>query len=287
MTYIRCELNLSARTVLSYGSDLRQFDAYMQSRHADDYDPRLLQVTDLRLWVAHLASNGIAQRSIRRKIQTLRAFYTYLIKRHGATVNPAAELVPARLPKSLPRIVSSDVTRRVIDADIDPADHTAFRDRLIVDLLYSTGMRASELANLRDRDINLESGELKVVGKRSKERIIPISSAMTAAIRQYIALRPAATAGDPFLRLNDGRPVSYATINASVKRGFSAEATHPTPHWLRHSCATDMLNNGAGLNAVKELLGHASLATTQIYTHLSYRELKQNYQLAHPRAKKS
>lgn len=259
----------------------------MQTRHADDYDPMQLQVTDLRLWVAHLASNGISQRSIRRKIQTLRAFYTYLIKRHGATSNPAAELVPARLPKSLPRIVSSDVTRRVIDADADPGDHKAIRDRLIVDMLYSTGMRASELAGLRDRDINLDTGELKVVGKRSKERIIPFSSNMTAAIRQYIAVRPAAKAGDPFLRLDDGRPVSYATINESVKREFSTETTHPTPHWLRHSCATDMLNNGAGLNAVKELLGHASLATTQIYTHLSYRELKQNYQLAHPRAKKS
>lgn len=282
LTYIRCELNLSAHTVLSYKGDLNQWLGYLGT---DDADPATIGINDLRGWVAQLASDGLTQRSIRRKIQTLRAFFTFMMKRFGLKTNPAAELIPGRMAKTLPRVVAPAITARVIDLPVDPTDFTAVRDRLAIDMLYSTGMRASELTGLLDTDVNCGKGELKVLGKRNKERIIPFGNELRQMIDQYRQIRPA-TASTAFFVRSDGRPMSYAMLRGIVRREFAGSGASPTPHWLRHSFATDMLNDGAGLNAVKDLLGHASLSTTQIYTHLSYSELKQNYQLAHPRAQK-
>ncbi|MCM1032840.1 MAG: tyrosine-type recombinase/integrase [Odoribacter sp.] len=285
INYIRCELNLSAHTVLAYSGDLKQWEKFCRSQFGEQYDPAEATTNDLRIWIANLARNGVTQRTIRRKIQTLRSFFDYLMKRHGYLSNPAAELQPARLPKPLPRTIPPADTARVIDTPADPADPSAVRDRLIVDMLYSTGMRASELATLLDNNVNSISGELKVLGKRNKERVIPFGDELREMIDLYRTLRPT---GDnkSFFRLDDGRPLAYRHVNAIVKKEFAGSTSLPTPHCLRHSCATDLLNNGADLTAVKELLGHASLATTQIYTHLSYSELKHNYELAHPRAQK-
>ena len=282
--YIRCELALSTHTVLSYTCDLRQWDAFACDALGDDYDVATLTSNDLRLWVAHLAAVGISQRSIRRKIQTLRALFAFMMKRRGLAINPAAELVPARLPKSLPRVVAPADTERALAAHVDSSDFEQVRDHLIVDMLYSTGMRASELVGLRDADVNNSAMELRVLGKRNKQRIIPYSPNIAQQVDLYKQLRPARI-NDSFFVLDDSKPIQYHHVNTIVKRAFASLPSHPTPHCLRHSCATDMLNAGAGLTAVKELLGHASLATTQIYTHLSYSELKHNYELAHPRAK--
>lgn len=285
LTYIRCELNLSARTILSYGYDLRQWAAFAAETLGPDYDVRDATVNDLRLWVASLAAAGISRRSIRRKVQTLRAFFDFLMKRRGCESNPAAEIQTGRMPRSLPRVVSPTDTAYAIDMPVDESDFTAVRDRLIIDMLYSTGMRASELLGLRDSDVNLAAGELKVLGKRNKERIIPFGEELKNLIIKYRSMRPAATDGAMFV-LCDGHAMQYRHLNAVVKQAFAASPSRVTPHVLRHSFATDMLNGGADLTAVKDLLGHASLATTQIYTHLSYSELKHNYQLAHPRAQK-
>lgn len=286
LNYIRCELNLSARTVLSYTYDLRQWEAFATATFGTDFDTTAPTSNDLRMWVARLASDGVSQRSIRRKIQTLRAFFAYMMKRRGALTNPAAELQPGRMSKPLPRVVPPSQTARVLDTDLaDPTDFEQVRDHLIVDMLYSTGMRASELAGLRDCDVNTAAAELKVVGKRNKERIIPYSQSLADMISRYRSLRPDTPTG-AFFVLADGSPIAYRHVNATVKREFAGTDSHPTPHALRHSCATDMLNAGASLAAVRELLGHASLATTQIYTHLSTSELKHNYKLAHPRAQK-
>lgn len=282
LTYIRCELNLSAHTVLSYKGDLKQWISFIGS---DDVDPANIDINDLRAWVAHLATNGLTQRSIRRKVQTLRAFFTFMMKRYGLKNNPAAELIPGRMAKTLPRVIAPQITSNVIDAPIDATDFRAVRDRLAIDMLYSTGMRASELTGLLDINVNCSTCELKVLGKRNKERIIPFGLELRNKIEEYRQLRPTTSAETFFVR-PDGRPMSYDSLRRIVHDKFVGSGASPTPHCLRHSFATDMLNDGAGLNAVKELLGHASLSTTQIYTHLSYSELKQNYQLAHPRALK-
>lgn len=284
ITYIRCELALSAHTVLSYTYDLRQWDAFACATLGDDYDVTTITSNDLRLWIAHLAASGVSQRSIRRKIQTLRALFTFMMKRRGVAVNPAAELTPARLPKPLPRVVAPADTERALSVHVDPSNFVEVRDHLIVDMLYSTGMRASELVGLRDVDVNNSAMELKVLGKRNKQRVIPYGSNIANQIALYRRLRPV-PCDDSFFVREDSKPIKYQHVNAIVKQAFAELPSHPTPHCLRHSCATDMLNDGAGLTAVKELLGHSSLATTQIYTHLSYSELKHNYELAHPRAK--
>ncbi len=283
--YMRCELNLSARTVSSYSYDLGQWERFARERFGEGFDESKATTNDMRLWISNLASEGVSQRSIRRKIQTLRAFHAWLMKRKGAVNNPAAELRPARLPKPLPRVLPPSVTEGVIDSPVEEDDYRGQMSRLVVDMLYSTGMRAGELAGLLDRNVNLSSCELKVLGKRNKERIIPFGPELKRMIAEYRSIRPQSDTDAFFVRA-DGKAVTYRDVNKMVKEAFASATAHPTPHWLRHSCATDMLNGGAGLTAVKEMLGHASLSTTQIYTHLSYSELKQNYQLAHPRAQK-
>jgi len=268
-------------------SDLRQWESFSLNEFGKHFDPAKAEANDLRLWVAHMASEGLSHKSIRRKIQTLRAFYHYMMRRYGLLDNPAAELVPARLPKTLPNVVRPGDTQRVLDAPIDLNDFTRVRNRLIIDMLYSTGMRASELTGLLDRNVDTVAGELKVLGKRNKERIIPFGDELKELIAVYRSLRPASDAPQLFVR-EDGRALEYRHLNAIVKNELSgcAGCSKRTPHVLRHSFATDMLNGGAEITAVQQLLGHASLATTQIYTHLSYRELQHNYQLAHPRAQK-
>ena len=235
LTYLRCELNLSDHTVLSYGTDLRQWYDFAASsgladcrRTSDRPNPELVSINDIRLWISFMAEEGVSARSIRRKIQSLRAFYKYLMRRHGLKSNPAAELSTSRMPKRLPTFIRPEQTEKILDGDFDHNDFIELRNHLIVDMFYSTGMRCSELMELLDADINLGRGELKVLGKRNKERIIPFGKEMR-----------------------------------------------------------DLLNNGADITAVQQLLGHQSLSTTQIYTHLSYRELLTNYKLAHPRAQKS
>lgn len=287
LTYLRCELALSAHTVLSYTYDIGQWRRFADEHLGPQFDPAKATVNDLRMWVASLSASGISPRSIRRKIQTLRAFYHYLCRRHGCKINPALELTPARLPKRLPDTISPDETKKILDAPFDAADFTDTRNRLIIDMLYSTGMRASELTGLTDAAIDTRRGELKVLGKRNKERIIPFGEELTQMITLYRSLRPADAAPQFFVQ-PDGTPLDYRRLLAIVRGELAGRVrtSRPTPHALRHSFATDMLNGGADITAVQHLLGHASLATTQIYTHLSYRELKHNYQLAHPRAQK-
>lgn len=299
LTYLRCELNLSDHTVLSYGTDLRQWYDFAASvgiagcKSTNDCpDDASVTINDLRLWVSFMASEGISARSIRRKIQSLRAFYKYLMRRHGLLANPAAELSAARMPKRLPSFIRPEQTEKILDDDYDANDFTETRNHLIVDMFYSTGMRCAELMGLLDEDINLNRGELKVLGKRNKERIIPFGEEMRELISQYRDLRKETTGAERttyFFVRPDGRPLYRRLIYTIVHETLEGRATASklSPHVLRHSFATDMLNNGADITAVQQLLGHQSLSTTQIYTHLSYRELLNNYKLAHPRAQKS
>lgn len=287
LTYIQCELNRSAHTVSSYRSDLDLWQAFTREHFGPGFDPLRTTLSDVRMWVAAQAAAGISPRSIKRRVSMLRTFFGFLVDRYGMKANPALDLQTARAPRSLPSVIRPEESAKILDAPFDPDDFTEVRDRLILLTLYSTGMRASELTGLTDSSIDVARGELKVLGKRNKERIIPFGNEMTRMIDLYRSLRPA-SASTAFFTDPDGRPLTYRKLWTVVRHMLAGRvrASRPTPHALRHSFATDMLNGGASLTAVQRLLGHASLATTQIYTHLSYTELQNNYQLAHPRAQK-
>lgn len=290
LTYLKCERNASVNTVAAYKRDLDQWRDFV-APDGKQFLPEKLSSGDLRRWVLSIARGGAGQSTVRRKVQTLRAFYHYLMRMGLVGENPAADLTLPKLPKPLPVIVRQEETNAVIDSEIDEDDFEAVRNRLILNMLYSTGMRCSELIGLRDAAVNTLSGELKVLGKRNKERIIPFGDELTELISTYRQLRSRDVVSMPerFFVREDGEPLYPKLVYNLVHEAMTEADVHASrmsPHVLRHSFATDMLNNGAELPAVQKLLGHQSLATTQIYTHITYKELQQNYKLAHPRASK-
>lgn len=292
LTYIRCELNLSPLTVDNYGRALRSFAGFITGGKADDFDAPSVTASDVRLWVADLSRRGNSRRTVRNRLSALSSFYRYLIDHERATANPVDEVSPAKLDKPLPVYIRQSEMDEIIDADADGAcSFEKVRNALIVLMLYTTGMRRAELIGLRDEAVDTARGELKVLGKRNKERIIPFGDELRDAITGYRHERLRATGEkhpEAFFVRPDGLPLYPMLVERVVKAALTGHtnASRLSPHTLRHSFATDMLNNGADLTAVQKLLGHRSLATTQIYTHISYRDLQQNYQSAHPRAAK-
>lgn len=288
LEYIRCELNLSACTVLAYENDLNGWADFATGGKPEQLQPFDVTVGDLRTWIASLSASGISRRTIRRKVSALRSFFKYLCARCGAQSNPAAELRTARPSKDLPVYIRADELNAVIDDGLSASDFDAVSRELILAMFYSTGIRCSELITLKDSDVNLSRGELKVLGKRNKERILPFGSELGDMIQKYRKLRPSGPGpdGEFFTRANGQALYRKAVYNIVHSALGGVHAERRSPHVLRHSFATDMLNNGADLNSVSKLLGHASLATTQIYTHVTLRDLQNNYQLAHPRAQR-
>lgn len=289
--YLRGEAARSAHTVTAYRHDVESLRGFLKGASDAERDPRRITLAELRMWVAELASQGMSTVTIVRKIQSVRAFFHFLVRRHGMVSNPASRLVTPRLPKVLPEYVRQEETMAKIDGlGAFSDDFTEARDALMLTMLYSTGMRAAELVGLRDAAVDTSRCELKVLGKRNKERIIPFGAELAQMIDRYRQMRNeliAVRAPEFFLRVTGEplyRKLVYNVVHGAL--GGTAHAARLSPHVLRHSFATDMLNNGAGLTAVQQLLGHTSLSTTQIYTHISYRDLQQNYQQAHPRATK-
>lgn len=298
LTYLRCELNYSAHTVSSYGTDIQQFAEFITAGKPDEFDAPSCTPADISSWTMSLAETGMTLRSIRRKLSSLNALYRYLMRTQGHTNNPAADVPLARIPRNLPVYIRQDEMEEIINSNspaskkIHKSDFTQERDSLIVLMLYSTGMRRAEIIGLADTAVDSIRHELKVLGKRNKERIIPFGKELADAIDAYRATRRRETGidrPDTFFIRADGSPLYPMLVERIVKEALTGHthATRLSPHTLRHSFATDMLNNGADLSGLQKLLGHASLETTQVYTHITYRELKQNYKLAHPRAQKN
>lgn len=291
LTYIDCELNHSPNTVAAYRRDLMQWAEYATSGNIADLHPTDMSVNDIRLWITSLADSGDSTRTIRRKVQSLRAFYHYLVAKRGAVRNPAADIQLAKAQKDLPIHIRPGETSALMDTPIDPDNFIEVRNRLILLMFYTTGIRSTELETLTDANIDTTHGELKVLGKRNKERIIPFGDELSEMIEAYRRLRADIVPGptpERFFVRPTGDPLYRKLIYNIVHRNMAGQvhSSRQSPHVLRHSFATDMLNNGADLTAVQQLLGHESLATTQIYTHVTLRDLKHNYELAHPRALK-
>ena len=291
LKYIRYELNLSACTVLSYSTDLRQFAEYLTGGTGEGLDVASVTAGDIRAWIAHLSKRGVSARSIRRKVQAVRAFYRYLIKRGDAIENPAADVELAKLRKPLPVFVREENINTLLDEEVDAGEFVEVRDKLIVMMLYTTGIRRAELIGLRDADVDVAKREMKVLGKRDKERIVPFGAELAEWIGRYRELRDkkaASTATGAFFVRPSGEALYPMLVQRIVKEKLVEAGGSPrqSPHVLRHTFASAMLNGGASLNSVKELLGHESLAATQVYTHITVRELKSNYEHAHPRATK-
>lgn len=288
LQYIKLELNLSEHTQLAYGKDLRQWEQYLTGGK-QQLDVASVTSSDIRSWLLHLSNGGDSARTLRRKVQAVRSFYKWLMRNGTVSVNPAASVELARIPKRLPQLVREESVNSLLDGEIDEADFEQVRNRLIVMMLYETGMRRAELVDLQDKNVDTTKGELKVHGKRDKDRIIPFGTELALWIERYRALRDEQARGcDHFFVRGSGEPL-YPMLVYRVVREALAEAgvtSKRSPHVLRHTFATALLNDGAALNSVKELLGHESLATTQIYTHVTFSELKNNYKLAHPRALK-
>lgn len=306
--HLRHELNRSPLTVGAYSSDLKEFSIFLSGNDAPDFDPFSVTSSDIRLWLRHLSQTGVKPVSLRRKTQSLRAFYHFLMKKNLTDRNPADDIVLARTPRKLPNVIREEEMEFILKEEKNSQDELAsenpdyeqVRDHLIINMLYSSGLRRAELLSIRDADINMENAELKVTGKRNKQRIIPLPPPLLEEIFRWQQLRDSSSSScktdgsqgpsrcNGFLFPGrDDKPISKSTLYNIVKRELASTSSgRPSPHTLRHTFATAMLNDGASLDTVREMLGHSSLAATQIYTHVSITQLKDNYRKAHPRAQK-
>lgn len=285
--YLQFEKRFSPNTVIAYKKDLDQFSAYIIS-----VEPVLLNVVHhhVRAWIVSLMDQGIEARTINRKISSLRSFYKFLQREDLIGNSPMIHVRAPRIPKRLPVVITEQKMDILLDSqEVFSNDFQGIRDRLIVELLYGTGMRLSELVNLSDDDINIYEQQIKVLGKRNKERIIPINNSIAKLIADYRLQKLSQNFDNKSSALivtNEGKSAYPKFIYRTVNLVLSLISTHDkkSPHILRHSFATSLLNRGADLNAIKELLGHSSLAATQVYTHNSVEKLKSIYKQAHPKA---
>lgn len=284
--YIVVERNLSPNTVSAYASDLAGFLRWASSAgvHVLEADHR-----QLRRYLAMLDAAGYSRRTVARRLAAVRAFYRYLVRREYVSSSAAALLATPKIPARLPIVASADLLPALLDAP-DAVHPRGLRDRAILELLYASGIRVSELTGLDLGDADLAAGLVRVMGKGSRERIVPIHNAAVACIRRYLATGRPALAKHPeeralFLNKNGTRLTS-----GGVRRMLDhyldelGSSTHLTPHALRHTFASHLLEGGADLRTVQELLGHVALSTTQIYTHLSTQHLRDVHKGAHPRA---
>ncbi len=282
--YLRLELNRSRHTVEAYIRDIRQFASWLGC--TDAFDAGSVTTADIRAWLSSLATSK-SPLTLRRKTQSLRAYFHWLLKQGSISHNPAADITLAKAPKRLPEFIKEQEMEELVE-DFNPSDFQSLRAHIIMLILYTTGIRQDELLKLTDADIDFSLREAKVTGKRSKQRIVPlpqqllkeISAWQQARDNKYPELKPP----KPLIAGSKGA-ISKSALYKIVRNNLAATSSgKKSPHVLRHTFATSMLNNGASLDSVREFLGHASLSTTQIYTHLSFNELKKSY-AAHPRSK--
>ncbi|MHA8081636.1 tyrosine-type recombinase/integrase [Aquirufa regiilacus] len=282
LQHLQVERRLSPLTLRSYEIDLIQFLDFLA---LDSHQITQIKAQTIRLWLVELSNQGIQNRSINRKLATLRTFFKYLQRRGDVTDNPMQTIRMVKTSKSLPTYLrESEMEQVFAQQEIPKNTFEEVRDQLVLMLLYGTGMRLAELIQLSNQQLNLASKTLRVIGKRNKERIIPMPQLLVDLVKQYQSLNPFQS--HSLLLTDKGEPCYPMFIQRLVKKYLGEVSTLEklSPHVLRHSYATHLLNRGADLNAIKELLGHANLAATQVYTHNSMEKLKEIYKQAHPKA---
>ena len=287
--YIQYEKRYSPHTVSAYQSDLEKFFKFLNHPEQSVTDPKEITYQHIRNWMVHLMEDKTA-RSVNRKIATLRKYFKFLLREGVITNNPASKLQSPKIVKHLPVVVEDEKLSAMLnDLDIFTDDFAGVRDKLIVEILFGTGIRLAELVGLKEQDVNFYDGTIKVLGKRNKERIIPINHELKILLLKYSDLKKSEKFDNNSLTLivtNKGTEAYPKFIYLIVQRYLSNISTQDkkSPHVLRHTFATSLLNRGADLNAIKELLGHANLSATQVYTHNSVERLKSIYKQAHPKA---
>ncbi|MCA6450721.1 MAG: tyrosine-type recombinase/integrase [Chitinophagaceae bacterium] len=286
LDYLKFEKRYSQHTLLSYQNDLEQFFAYLASQ----FDaPALNKVTSMyiRSWLAELKEGGLSSKSINRKISTLRSFFKYQMKTGSLEQTPMTTVTAPRVNKRLPVFVEQNDMALLFEHVAFSDDWQGRTERLVLELFYHTGMRLSELINLKESQLDAAQSQVKVLGKGNKERILPVSAELMRTLKGYVQDKPIKESGIQQVFVTEkGKPLQPRSVYAFVKKHLAQVTTiqKKSPHVLRHSFATHLMNNGAELNAVKELLGHSSLAATQIYTHNTIEKLKEVFQKAHPKA---
>lgn len=287
LQFIQIEKRYSMNTLLSYKKDLEQFQVFLHLQY-DDVPLEQVVFHQVRSWVVYLMQEGVNPRSINRKLSTLRTFYKFLIRTGVIQQNPMQGLQGPKTSKRNPSFVPESAMEQLLDKLVFPEGFEGVRDRAILETFYFTGIRRAELMGIQEQDINFGMHTLKVLGKRNKERLIPLSPVLEELLKTYIREKSEAGFSSENLFVdNKGRPIQARFVYSLVNKYLSAVTTieRKSPHILRHTFATHMLNNGAELNAIKEIMGHASLAATQVYTHNSLEKLKQVHKKAHPRSK--
>jgi len=290
ISYLRLEKNYSEHTIKAYERDIGNFAEYCKEHH-DENGITQVSYPLIRNWIVLLSDQGISNRTINRKISSLQAYYKFLLKVGDITISPLVKHRALKTSKKV-EVPFSEVEMETILSKIPFEDgFEGERDKLMIELLYTTGMRRAELVNLKTSDINMSGHTLKVLGKRNKERILPLLPSTTEQVKAYLVKRSEIenNSDSPYLLLTkEGLKVYETLVYRTINKYFSlvSPKVKKSPHILRHTFATHLLNRGADLNSVKELLGHSSLASTQVYTHNSIAELKKVHQKAHPRNKK-
>ena len=288
LQYLQIEKRYSPHTVRSYSNDLDQFFSFLTLQNLS-FDPGVVTSHDIRAWIVNMMEKNYAPVSIHRKISCLRVFYRFMRKEGIVKSDPLEKVVLPKRKKSLPVFVEEDALTELLDKHFFPDDFAGIRNRTIIEMLYVTGMRRAELIGLHDLDVDLPGASVKVTGKRNKQRIIPLVRKFIPRLAEYIKIRDESINKQPggWFFITDKGNKLYDKYVYNVVNGYLAMVTtieKKSPHILRHTFATHMLNRGADLNSIKEFLGHANLSATQIYTHNTFEKLKKIYKQAHPRA---
>lgn len=289
INYLEYEKRSSAHTVLAYRKDLEQAQDFVNLSFSID-DLSHCTHPDLRAWIIDLVEQGMSQTTVNRKLATLRSFYKFLMRSKIIQKDPTYKLKSLKSPKKLPEFLQETTIESVLEVEVYASTFEGQRDRMVLEFLYLTGVRLSELTALKWKDIRLQEEQVKVLGKRQKERIIPLTKSLQRNISEYKKVVEAhflkVEGEDYFIRSNKGEKAYSMLIYRIVKHYLDlfAQNSKRSPHLLRHTFATHLLNKGADLNAVKDLLGHANLAATQVYTHNSMEKLKAVFEQAHPKA---
>ena len=288
--YLQFEKKYSQHTIMAYCHDVSSFESFNKI-HFDQENIEQANYSQIRSWIVSLVDDAVSNVSVNRKMASLKAFYKFLLKTKQIEFSPLLKHKALKIPKVIQIPFSEKEVMNVLNQMQDTAGFEDIRNKLIIDLLYTTGMRRAELINLKTSNIDLSAGTIKVFGKRSKERILPVLPIIMDQFFSYLSERASLVSivnDDYFFLTKKGSKLNDSFVYRLINSYFStvSEKVKKSPHILRHTFATLLLNNGADLNSVKELLGHSSLASTQVYTHSSLSELKSVHKNAHPRGTK-